>query len=199
MTNMEEDYPNFDFFRPADAIGHVSGNLPHWRQDGVTYFVSFRLADSLPQSTLRDLRKEIESLPASERRAELVRRTERYLDAGYGSCVLANPAAKRIVESALARFDRERYRLDDAVVMPNHVHAIVAPRGDYSLSEILHSWKSFSSQQICSARLAVAPLWQRESFDHIVRSAEYMEKFKEYIAQNRRFAGWLASRGTGTR
>jgi len=29
--------------------------LPHWRQESVTYFVTFRLADALPQSKLREL------------------------------------------------------------------------------------------------------------------------------------------------
>src|SRR5688572_23192178 len=28
-------------------------NLPHWRQEGVTYFVTFRLADSIPQDVRR--------------------------------------------------------------------------------------------------------------------------------------------------
>jgi hypothetical protein len=30
-------------------------HLPHWRQDGATYFVTFRLNDSLPQPRLREL------------------------------------------------------------------------------------------------------------------------------------------------
>src|SRR5437773_263831 len=37
---------------PANTfIFHI--NLPHWRQEGVTYFVTWRLGDSLPQSKLR--------------------------------------------------------------------------------------------------------------------------------------------------
>jgi REP element-mobilizing transposase RayT len=192
---MEADYPDFDFFRPDDSIGYVSGNLPHWRQEGVTYFITFRLADSLPQSKLHELRQEIEAtVSADKRKAELIKRMERSLDAGYGSCVLANPVAKSTVEGAFRFFDRDRYWLDEFVVMPNHVHVIVAPRGDYSLSGILHSWKSYTSNRICAAGLAVAPLWQQESFDHIVRSADYMEKFREYIARNRRFAERLVKR-----
>ncbi|HVC92622.1 MAG TPA: hypothetical protein VND64_02980, partial [Pirellulales bacterium] len=30
--------------------------LPHWRQDGATYFITFRLHDSLPQAKLNELR-----------------------------------------------------------------------------------------------------------------------------------------------
>ena len=32
--------------------------------------------------------------------------------------------------------------------MPNHVHAVVTPNSGYTLSTILHSWKSFSAHQI---------------------------------------------------
>ena len=46
-------------FQGFDENGEVriyhSGLLPHWRQDACTYFVTFRLADSLPQSVLREL------------------------------------------------------------------------------------------------------------------------------------------------
>ena len=192
---MDDYYPNVEFFRPNDAIGFVSGNLPHWRQDGAVYFVTFRLADSLPQARLRELRTEISAtVPASERDAELILRTERFLDAGYGACVLAKPTAKAIVEDALRCFDGTRYCLEDAAVMPNHVHVLVVPLGTSSLTSILHSWKSYTSNRICGAGLAMARLWQRESFDHIVRSAEYMEKYRDYIAQNRRFAETLAMR-----
>jgi hypothetical protein len=30
-------------------------HLPHWRQDGATYFVTFRLADSIPEAKLIEL------------------------------------------------------------------------------------------------------------------------------------------------
>src|SRR5215831_6304674 len=40
------------YFDPHQPVSELQGNLPHWRQEGVTYFVTFRLADSIPQSTL---------------------------------------------------------------------------------------------------------------------------------------------------
>jgi len=48
----------FQFFDPSQPIEHLSGNLPHWRQDGVRYFVTFRLADSIPQDKLRQWQHE---------------------------------------------------------------------------------------------------------------------------------------------
>ena len=39
----------FGAFDPRRPVGYVQGgNLPHWRQDGATYFVTWRTADSIP-------------------------------------------------------------------------------------------------------------------------------------------------------
>jgi len=46
------------YFDPAAPVDFLSGDLPHWRQQGTTYFVTFRFADSLPQEKLRQWREE---------------------------------------------------------------------------------------------------------------------------------------------
>jgi hypothetical protein len=46
-------------FQPLDRDGLISKRrraLPHWEQSGCSYFVTFRLADSPPTSTLASLR-----------------------------------------------------------------------------------------------------------------------------------------------
>jgi hypothetical protein len=48
------------FFDPEARLDIHRGKLPHWRQEGVIYFVTFRLADSLPQAKLDWLRREKE-------------------------------------------------------------------------------------------------------------------------------------------
>jgi putative transposase len=47
--------PGFQGLHPDQPITVYQRHLPHWRQDGATYFVTFRLADSLPQSKLDEL------------------------------------------------------------------------------------------------------------------------------------------------
>ncbi|MCX6892690.1 MAG: hypothetical protein NTX51_14405, partial [Verrucomicrobia bacterium] len=37
-----------NYFRPDEPVAYLTGNLPHWRQQGTTYFVTFRCADALP-------------------------------------------------------------------------------------------------------------------------------------------------------
>jgi hypothetical protein len=43
----------FKPFDPAAETRKYRNHLPHWRQPGVTYFVTARLADSIPQTTLQ--------------------------------------------------------------------------------------------------------------------------------------------------
>lgn len=56
----EENKPiPFQGFNPYGEVRiYEHGILPHWRQDECTYFVTFRLADSLPQSVLQKLEEE---------------------------------------------------------------------------------------------------------------------------------------------
>jgi REP element-mobilizing transposase RayT len=65
-------------------------------------------------------------------------------------------------------------------VVPNHVHVLVTPLGDYSLSSIVHSWTSFTATKINRELNSTGALWQKESFDHIVRSSASLEKFRQY-------------------
>ena len=58
------------------------------------------------------------------------------------------------MEFSLQHFDGERYELGEFIVMPNHVHAIVATIGGHQLSAILHSWKSFSAKRIAASYTA---------------------------------------------
>ncbi len=76
-----------------------------------------------------------------------------------------------------------------AVVLPDHVHALVQPLphpkgGIYHLAEILHSVKSYTSHKIRTLRESKGSLWQDETYDRIVRDEdEFLEKWN-YIRNN---------------
>ncbi|MCX6969142.1 MAG: DNA methyltransferase [Verrucomicrobia bacterium] len=184
-----------NYFDPSESVAHLSGNLPHWRQDGATYFVTFRTADSMPQTKLKqwlDERKTwMEEHPEPHTAAERLeytklfpQRFQEWLDAGYGACQLARSDVKAVVENALSHFNGSRYRLGEYVVMPNHVHVLVSPLGDHELSDILQAWKSFTAKEINRLIGETGHFWQKESFDHIVRSPDQMERIKAYIRDN---------------
>ena len=187
-------------FDPQVEVEVRERNLPHWRQAGKMYFVTFRLGDSLPQSVLRALREERQQWLDRHPRPwppELLRdfrrlfsrRVEEYLHAGYGECVLRSAGVAAVVASAMRHFDEQRYQLDDYVIMPNHVHVLVAPHSGWALSSVLHSWKSFTANQINRMLGRKGRLWQDESYDHIVRDEDEFIGYRRYMAANPDSAG----------
>jgi D-tyrosyl-tRNA(Tyr) deacylase len=187
--------PLFQPFDPQSPAAIHTRNLPHWEQPGCTYFVTFRLADSLPQAKLQQWKVERDEWlqqhppPLSEAaRAEyherFPNRLEQWLDAGDGACWLGRPAVAAVVTNALRHFDGQRYTLGEFVVMPNHVHALVTPLGEWTLEQILHSWKSFTAHEINHLLARDGPVWQSEYFDHLVRNEQQLQNLTEYIRQN---------------
>ncbi|GAA5481208.1 class I tRNA ligase family protein [Haloferula sargassicola] len=181
-------------------------NLPHWQQDGRSYFVTWRLADSLPQEKLNQWKLEraewTKNHPGEltdDQQAEFhdlfSARIDDWLDQGMGSCLLADPACNRIVASALRHFDGERYDLEAFVVMPNHVHVAVRLHEGEDLSKVLHSWKSFTSKEINKARETSGEVWQDESFDRIIRSPRHLGAVRKYISENPAKAGTTVDEG----
>jgi hypothetical protein len=62
------------------------GYLPHFDSSGTTQFVTFRLADSMPQSILQRWRDELERGDVTD--VDFRKRIESFLDQNLGSCVL---------------------------------------------------------------------------------------------------------------
>ena len=130
-----------------EPIGwHSRGYLPHFDAGEVFQSITFRLYDSMPQRLLEEWKHELAS-ESEEREDELRYRIEAYLDRGIGACYLADERIAALVQSALTYFDSQRYRLSAWVVMPNHVHLLAAPCIDHSLSNIMHSLKSYTAQE----------------------------------------------------
>lgn len=188
-------------YDPDLRVRH-GARLPHWTKGGAIYAVTFRLADSLPQEKLEGLLDERERLMRksqqrgtmlSERDAQYAyelfsKRISQYLDAGYGACWLKHDDIAEIVDSALKHFNGERYELFTWCIMPNHVHVVLQPL-THTLSEILHSWKSFTAQKANKLLGRSGPFWQVEYFDHLIRNREDWERCVEYTYSNPELAG----------
>jgi Rad3-related DNA helicase/REP element-mobilizing transposase RayT len=182
-------------FDPDAPVAKTGRHLPHWTQAGCAYFVTFRLADSIPKDRLVQWRTELSDWlrknpepRTAEQDAEyaglFAERFHRWLDDGLGECWLQQPEISILVEEALRFFDGQRYWLGHFVVMPNHVHVLVRPTGDNTLSEILHSWKSFTAKKINIVLGREGHVWQDASFDCIVRDEAALGKFSTYIQEN---------------
>lgn len=110
-----------------------------------------------------------------------------------GSCILRNPSIAALVQDSLLYFERSRYYLSAWCIMPNHVHVVFTPTGDFKLNNVLHSWKSFTAHQINKATRHSGEVWERESFDHMIRSCDHWSNLVEYTCQNPVQAGLCAS------
>ena len=192
---------------PLVAGFHFRGVLPHLKKEGGTYFVTFRQASALPKEVLLRFKHErdaiLQQALAAKRpltwheQEELFRwyssRVDKYLDAGHGTCHLSNPELASLVAGAVQFFDGQRYELCAWVVMPNHVHVVVRPLPGHSLSDILHSWKSFTAHEINKRLPAkVASFWQSESYEHLIRDDEDLHRCCQYTLMNPVNAGLCA-------
>ena len=121
---------------------HTS-NLPHFTPIGGTFFITFRVKDTLPLSMMKGLRlqflKEVKEakaqrLPQTMHRLEIAKARYRFfrnydirLDrAAKKDYPLADPAIAKIIKDKLHELDGELYDLIAYCIMPNHVHLLIS-------------------------------------------------------------------------
>jgi REP element-mobilizing transposase RayT len=179
------------------------GRLPHWEENEAIYFVTFRLADSLPKSVVQAFQFERRNIvataeqagrpvsPSEEKRLDqlFTEKIQSKLDAGVGRCFLSKPAVADLVAEVLQHFEGARYLMYAWCVMPNHVHALFRILADHDLAEVLHAWKSYSAIRANRLLGRSGEFWQREYYDHLVRSEEEFYRIVGYIAENPNKAG----------
>jgi len=195
------------------------GWLPHWEKESATYFITFRLADSLPKSVLERIASERENIiqSASQLKRNLspderkkirqlsTKHIEQFLDNGAGARHLRNPAIAALVADTLRHFDNQRYRLFAWCVMPNHVHVVVRFFPGQTLASVVHSWKSFTAKQANRILESRGAFWQKEYYDHLIRDEHEFESAVQYVADNPVKAGlrdwkwvWVCGRDART-
>lgn len=78
--------------------------------------------------------------------------------------------------------------LHEFCVMPNHIHGIIEIVDNSSsvpLSEIVRQFKTFSARRINLLRdIQNNGLWQRNYYEHIIRSIDSYNKISSYILSN---------------
>jgi putative transposase len=183
---------------------HTRGYLPHVKREGASYFITFRLADSLPKEALIKLNldraerlQNFQQRPAAQKLEEIERdfrrELERLLDRGVGACHLRCPEIAALTADTLRHFHESRYLLSEWVIMPNHVHAIVWPFPNFLLSDILKSWKQYVSRRARKIlKLGGDHFWQPESYDHWIRNSAERARIARYIRNNPVKAGLCA-------
>jgi putative transposase len=199
-----------ELFDPKGELVVYEHCRPHWSQAGAVVFITFRTDDSIPRDVVEGWDREkqewlqqrgagsgahwsaiVRDLSEKDR-ADFQKTFNRYrevfLDTCHGRCLLKRPELSQIVADSLLRFDGERYRMGDFVVMPNHVHLLAVFATDRAMKDQCDSWLHYTAFRINQAIGAMGKFWQQEPFDHLVRSPEQYEYLRGYIADNPRKA-----------
>jgi REP element-mobilizing transposase RayT len=204
---------------PSSAAGssairkRTRGYLPHWERDSGIYFITFRLANSLPTNVRDEILEHRvaiararqtgrELLPVESVTAQRLAtaKIEDYLDAGRGECLLRSPQVAELVANTLRFWDGKRYCMHAWCVMPNHVHVLVQLMPGEGLAAIVSGWKSVSARRINRMLHRRGEVWQREYYDHLVRNAGEFARAIDYVRTNPLKAGlkywkWIYIRG----
>ena len=156
---------------------HSRGELPHLEKPGATYFVTFCTVGS-------NDRPDVLARPIPCEACAIATASEPTTSHRPRPRLLARPDTAGVVQQALLHFHQQRYWLWAWVVMPDHVHVLMTTFSDHRLGSILHSWKSYTANVINRVLSRRGRVWQRESFDHLVRSSHHATAFVTYIELN---------------
>ncbi len=169
--------------------------LPHWEVENGLYFITLRVADSMPrdvQNRLEEERKTLESIEASSEEYEQYQRVvfktcEKYLDSGYGNCPFEDEAIAKCMElDILGSCEKDKWNVDRYCIMPNHIHLLVWPTegAKLLLKDFMKRLKGRSSFSINKLLSRKGRFWQVDWFDRWVRSEAELQRVRRYISEN---------------
>ena len=192
------DDSSLQFVDQHQHISITGAKLPHWHQNNKIQFITFRLADSLPQEKLAELTAFKEQWLAAhpqpwdqktkdEYDYTIRRKIDRWLDQGFGECILQREDIRQIVANTLLLYHGRRYNLYRFVIMPNHVHLLLSPIGEEVSTRFIGSVKQYTANAINQALGRKGQVWQRNFFDRLVRDGNNFEAYVSYINQNPRY------------
>ena len=194
--------------------------LPHWHPDGQTFFITFRLANSLPVSVIKQLEEERKRERQSiylrfngqEQQEELYRLDKKYFghfDTWLDRCIENSPRwliddrIFHIISETIHDFDGERYSLIAYCIMPNHIHLLIdtnlykfEPKHEgitklYPLTDTLKRLKGRTARLANQILDRNGNFWHHESYDHVVRDNKEFERILWYVLNNPVKAGFV--------
>ena len=200
-----------EFFDREADYDQWDRTRPHRHQSAAICFLTMRLNDSIPRSVIlrwhqerieylqrmgveveRNWKRGHEQLTAEQQAKfskHFSRQRETTLDECLGGCELSDPRAREEVAKTLEFFHGQRYWLGDYVIMPNHIHCLVAFLDNDIAKTQPGSWMRFSAKKINQLLGSNGALWFPEPFDHLVRSENQLEYLRSYIGDNPKKAG----------
>lgn len=189
------------------------GDLPHLQLVGATFFVTFRLYNSLPSVFLKKLRDQLDAKIIEVKSSKWldmnkeIYKHQRWYFQQYDNALdkvingvdyLKDKDVAQILGNRLHLYDGELYHLLAYCIMSNHVHILIDTSiqlkdgddldrtlGNYvQLDKIMGLIKGGSSYEINQILGRSGRLWQKESYDHYVRDGKELTRIIWYIVNN---------------
>jgi REP element-mobilizing transposase RayT len=158
---------------------HSRSYLPHFDMPGLHQFITFRLADAIPLAQFAAIHA-----AAKAGSQQFHNELDTALDSCHGKCWLKDERIATLMQDALLHFDGQCYALLHWVVMPNHIHVVIRIEPGWSLSSIIHSWKSFTGREANKLLGLSGEFWQPDYFDRVIRDEEHYYATAAYIENN---------------
>ena len=178
------------------TLRFTRGNLPHWLVADHAYFVTIRLAGTVPASVLRELQAERDTLAKAradeEAVTELARRqflqVERALHAvDNDRDWLTRTGVSELVLANLDWLEKQRgWHVYAVTVLATHVHLLLRNNEGRSshLLEDIGNYKSYVATQANRVLGRTGAFWAREGFDHWCRDEAKVIGAARYICAN---------------
>ncbi|MGN0236104.1 MAG: transposase [Paludibacteraceae bacterium] len=200
---MEDPTQPISSEQPASPIGaspltasrtldHCRKYLPHIENKQLQT-ITFRLYDSLPQEVLQQYKNMLINADENSRSQHIRQLVEQYEDTGYGQCFLKDDRVACIVQNALKFNHGKQYQLISWCIMPNHVHTLIEVLPGYSLSTILHTWRSYTAHEANKVLQRTGDFRMEEYYDRYVRDIDHFNNAIRYIDSNPIKAGLASS------
>ena len=185
--------------------------LPHYQPAEATFFVTFRLACSIPKDVIRRLRGNHQLLEkgilqqhdlSEKEKRELQYAAQKRLFADVDAFLDSNPnepywcrenAVAEIVIEAIHYRDTKQYDLQAYTIMPNHVHMMMTLLpGAPVLFKVMQHLKRISAKSSNKFLSRTgSEFWEDESYDHVVRDENEFYRILNYILRNPVKAGFV--------
>ncbi|MBQ6100842.1 MAG: transposase [Bacteroidales bacterium] len=183
------------FLEKKKHVDISTSRLPHWHQDHKVQFVTFRLADSLPQEKINEYKSikkqwtDKHPLPWDNAAKDAFhnfvgQKIDYWIDQGYGSCILKEEKIRKMIVESLMFYDNVKYFLYHYVIMPNHVHLLASPIEPYTITEVIGRAKQYTAKEINKLSGHHGPVWQHSMFDRMVRDENDFDRYVNYINNN---------------
>ncbi len=161
--------------------------LPHWQPPNSRFFITYRLAGSIPASIIQELQKKYYSCQNnSSARQEYFAEIENYLESNKeGPHWLKEDVISQIVFDSLMFNDKKDYDLYGCSIMSNHVHVVLKTiNNNISLDKILQNHKKFTARKANAILGRSGQFWAQESYDTLIRSDQHFMNSVKYCLEN---------------